>query len=629
MKKIYSIILVAVSLIQMSALPVSAGTLPEIEIYRMVESDTSEYGYIDYKFVDEKGEEISFGDNNLEIQKVEENLYYAPFIPSSYDLRDYGYVSSVKYQGSTGNCWAFACMGSLESNSIMQGNSDFSETDFSETHLVWFAKNSKSTDINDPNYDEGKTVENPYTGSDAGGNTNYVIAALSRWSGLAKEKDYPFYPFRSDALSTIGNYDESVRYDKGSGVVLKSAEDLVDEAEIKQWIMENGAVTATYYSDTNYYNKTTYAYNYPTSKTGNHMIAIVGWDDDYSVDNFLADYAPQNNGAWLCKNSWSSNYWGLDGYFWMSYEDANIKDFVGFTTQKADDFTNNYTYNAMEYRSTTTAGNLPSVANVFRARDYEVVSDVATYTMQPNMNLTISIYKDLIEDYVNPTEGTLVASWQTTLERSGYHTIDVPLDVFLEPGTIFSVVIQMQNDTEKPIIVCEGSSSGYTSNAGESFISNGTKWFDTKKIAFTNNVYVQALTKCVSEHATQVYMNFRDNLIITPSNEFEQLKEKTGIFSNSIYSVKDINKKDITYLTTGSTLTVTQNNGETFDFTIVVEGDVNGDGVCDVLDASETELIGNGHKNSDILQCYAANGCVAESIDVSAYQNVVNLALAN
>ena len=634
MRKILAVILCLLLFVGMTSFPASAAEEMPFEVYRMVESNPGEYGYIDYKFVDEKGEEIkieynSFEDNSLEIKKVEENLYYAPFIPSSYDLRDYGYVSSVKYQGSTGNCWAFACMGALESNSIMQGNSDFSETDFSETHLVWFAKNSKSTDENDPNYNEGKTVENPYKGSDAGGNANYVIAALSRWSGPAKEKDYPFYPFRSDALSTIGNYDESARYDRGSGVVLKSAEDLVDEDEIKQWIMENGAVTASYYSNTDYYNKTTYAYNYPTDKTGNHMIAIVGWDDDYSVDNFLPEYAPQNNGAWLCKNSWSSNYWGLDGYFWMSYEDANVKDFVGFTTQKADDFTNNYTYNAMEYRSTTTAGNLPSVANVFRARDYEVISDVATYTMQPDMNLTISIYKDLTDDYVNPTQGTLAASWQTTLERSGYHTIDVPTGVFLEPGTIFSVVIQMQNDTEKPIIVCEGSSTGYTANSGESFISNGTCWFDTKKLAFTNNVYVQALTKCVPEQKTPVYMNFLDNLIISPSNDIEHLKEKTGIFTNSIFSVADINNKDISYLATGATLTVTQNNGETADFTVVVEGDVNGDGVCDVLDAVITEQGVNGHSVASELEAYAANGSVSGTIDMASYQNVVNLALSN
>ena len=88
-----------------------------------------------------------------------------------------------------------------------------------------------------------------------------------------------------------------------------------------------------------------------------------------------------------------------------------------------------------------------------------------------------------------------------------------------------------------------------------------------------------------------------------------------------------MNEKLIGHLATGSTLSVTPNDGQTVDFMVVVEGDTNGDGVCDVLDVSETEIIANGYKNFDTLQCYAANGCVAESIDTSAYQNVVNKAL--
>lgn len=634
MKRICAIILSLVLLVQVSSVAVSAQEEIPFEIYRMVESEPSEYGYINYKYVNEKGEEIISEENrtigdDMGLEKVDENLCYAPNIPSSYDLRDYGYVTSVKSQGSTGNCWAFGCISALESNSIMHGNSEYSETDFSEAHLVWFSKNSQSTDVNDMNYGEGYIVENPYTGSDSGGNTTYVVSALSRWSGLAKESDYRFYPY---SYSQMGNYDESVRYDKNSGVVMKSAEDIVDAADVKQWIMENGAVTATYYNDKQMYNTTTYAYNYTTEKVSNHMISIVGWDDNYSIDNFLSESAPKNNGAWLCKNSWGSS-WGNDGFFWISYEDATLKDFVGFTTQKADDFTNNYTYNGRGYMSQMTLGTEPQYANVFKAKNYEAVTEVATYILQPDTDVTVSIYKDLPEDYATPVGGSLVATHKVKIDKSGYHTIHLPEEVLLEPGTIFSVVIKLENETVKPVVAFEDSEkNGFTYNEGESFVCSSSvgKWYDVTRYQMLgiSNVCVQALTKCVYEQESRMYVNFNKNLLIAPYNDFSYLKDNIDIFKDSAFLVEDIYKNNISVLATGSTLTVAQSNGETLKFTVVVEGDLNGDGVCDVLDASETDKIVNGHKISDELQCYAANGCVAENIDISTYQKVVNKALS-
>ena len=82
--------------------------------------------------------------------------------------------------------------------------------------------------------------------------------------------------------------------------------------------MENGAVTASYHSadkfskdETVYDNGTTYTYweyyNYAyESKSTNHAIAIVGWDDTISKEKFTIDgtYTPEGDGAWLIKNSW-------------------------------------------------------------------------------------------------------------------------------------------------------------------------------------------------------------------------------------------------------------------------------------------------------------------------------------
>lgn len=624
MKKVFAAILSVAFILQVAALPASAKDDESVEKYNIQKSEPSEYGYTEYKLVNENGEEFVFEDNVSELEQEKAEICYSSNLPSSYDLRNHGYVTPVRNQGTAGNCWAFACVSALESNSVITGLSEYADTDFSEAHLVWFAKNSIATGPDDLTGEEGEAFENPYSGEGRGGNWQDVVAALSRWSGLAKESDYRFYPY---SHSNMGNYEESVRYDRNSGVVIKSAERLADATEIKQWIMKNGAVVTSYCSDSSLYNKTTYAYNDTTKESTNHMVAIVGWDDNYSVDNFLSEYAPQNNGAWLCKNSWD-NDWGLDGYFWMSYEDKNMTNTVGFTTQKADNYLNNYTYNAIGYGSISSGYGTLTMANVFKARDYEVLSDVATYTAQKDSEITVSIYKNLAEDYTTPVKGELVATWDTTLPNEGYHTIDVPETVVFEPGTIFSVVMQVSAPDDSYAVYTEGGKQfGYYANAGESFRYNSSRGTWSKRTEYA--WCIQALTKSISDYEYPLYADFKNNLIITPSGDLSYVKEKICLFSDNEYEIKNNNNEIINYLTTGSTLTVMQGDEPSATFTVVVEGDTNGDGVCDVLDVSDTELVSNGHKNPDMFKCYAANGCVSEIIDQTAYQNVVNKALAS
>ena len=63
---------------------------------------------------------------------------------------------------------------------------------------------------------------------------------------------------------------------------------------------------------------------YQNKYTGtNHEVTVVGWDDNFPVENFNASCRPTNPGAWLIKNSWGKTY-GDFGYFWLSYEDPSI-----------------------------------------------------------------------------------------------------------------------------------------------------------------------------------------------------------------------------------------------------------------------------------------------------------------
>ena len=81
-------------------------------------------------------------------------------------------------------------------------------------------------------------------------------------------------------------------------------------------------------------------------------------------------------------------------------------------------------------------------------------------------------------------------------------------------------------------------------------------------------------------------------------------------------------------LGTGSILTVFDGNDYIGDFTLIVEGDLNGDSVVDVIDAALAQRYSAGFDEPTENEIYAANGCFSDEIDVVSYQNVVNQALA-
>lgn len=77
------------------------------------------------------------------------------------------------------------------------------------------------------------------------------------------------------------------------------------------------------YGNTGKSNFTAY-YCDDTSKTTNHSVLIVGWDDNYSASNFNSKCRPSSDGAWLIRNSWGDCN-SMGGYFWISYEDAMLR----------------------------------------------------------------------------------------------------------------------------------------------------------------------------------------------------------------------------------------------------------------------------------------------------------------
>lgn len=81
------------------------------------------------------------------------------------------------------------------------------------------------------------------------------------------------------------------------------------------------------------------------------------------------------------------------------------------------------------------------------------------------------------------------------------------------------------------------------------------------------------------------------------------------------------------FIGTGDAITVSPLYSESFTFTCIVKNDVNGDGVCDVLDCAQTALVTNGLREFDDVALSAADSNEDGIIDVTDYQAIINRAL--
>lgn len=548
MKRCCSIILTLCILISlMPATLVSAredgSEIDEPKFIFIEDGPTSKYGYAPSLYYDEDGNVIEMDERLKEDTSF--NTMGESSLPSSYDSRSKGLVTSVKNQGFTSNCWAFGATSVLETSSIAAGYTQQESTDFSESHLAWFSYNTLTSDVNDPNYGEGMT-DDPYL---RGGNYYRVVCALSRWAGVADGKNEPsIYPTSSSQYSKLPVYTDADRFNTSSGVILKSAEMCRTNDEVKQWIIDNGSISASYFhSDSSDYirngsNYVAYCYTGNDDPATNHIITVVGWDDNYSASKFNSKKVPEGNGAWLCKNSWGSGWGNGGGYFWISYYDKTISQFIGYTTQPAEKYDNNYTYNADGFDANLVfSSSTVTVANVFTSKYKEELKSIATYTQNEDVTVKVKIYKNLSKSEMNASNGDLMQSFTVEIPRKGYHTIELPEAVQLEANCVFSVVLTLSvesGDLNLPVEV----GNDRTSTEGQSLILNYGAWMAPERLYSSRsvkNLCIQAFTATECDHLNQETVVKRYDDCFNQGYERLICTDCNGVMSETLFPLKD------------------------------------------------------------------------------------------
>lgn len=401
---------------------------------------------------------------------------------SRYDLRQQGIYLQVREQ-RYGDCWAFATMDMLQIGALLQGIPG--AEDLSERHLVYYTYHSvygnrgQQTGEGTGFMDSGN-AEKCFV---YGGKYDYAVRTLGAYVGAVQEKAYPYAQTR-EALpdSVSAAYEGAVLRLKGAYIINAD-----DRNAIKDKILEYGSVGITYCSSLDYYNYHTAAQYCPVSARADHAVVIIGWDDSYSRDNFKEK--PSGDGAWLVKNSWGTVF-GIEGYFWLSYEDASIAGSAyALEVTGPDTYEHIYQCDNTLLDGQITGEDSLWVANSFVLGEggafWEKPEAVSVMVPVGNLEYSLQIYQENGESSNgNPEKGIPLLDVPAVgrLVTPGLHTIELEEEIQLPPSSRVYIVLQLRG--ERPAVYTDVTkTSMYTvcnsvGGEGVSYYKAGDTWID-------------------------------------------------------------------------------------------------------------------------------------------------------
>ena len=355
--------------------------------------------------------------------EVPEDFDRSRIVPDSYDLRDEGFLTTIRNQLNCGSCWTFATYGSIESR--------------------WLKLGLGAYDLSENNLNHGHGFE--YEPCE-GGNSPLSTAYLIRGDGPISEDDDPYE-------DTTGTYHPGLT----PVAYVTDARFLPDDSDvIKQIIYDYGALyTSLHVADPNagesmdeYFNYEDNTFYYDGDEGANHAVTLVGWDDNKVVESATG------NGAWIIRNSWGSN-WGEDGYFYVSYYDTKINSEVAF-------WPNRIAYNP---KATVHFYDKLGAISSFGWEDFtdyglvkyitseeQEITKLGTWMTSSNSVVSFEIYDDFDRSNLSNLLGSI---GDQTCDYAGYYTFDLssPIEVSSEndiyikvkyntPDNVYSIPIE-------------------------------------------------------------------------------------------------------------------------------------------------------------------------------------------
>ncbi len=288
-------------------------------------------------------------------------------LPAFFDLRDYGVLPPVKSQ-SSGGCWAYSSMSTVESRMLVLGQGLYNLSDNNLKYCHGFF-DSRSTN----------------------GNAWMTAAYFARQSGPLLEAQDPF-PGGPPQPGVDCPVNEPPAF-----FIKESRYPPNDMNTIKQLVMEVGSIWSLIYYNILYFNDTDNTYYYGGSNEVNHVLNIVGWDD--------SKVTAGGTGAWICQNTYGTG-WGDGGFVYVSYFDTQFLKYNAYfpSFETYDDHSRVLLYDEL--------GNYGGYG----------------YESQPETGYALAKY-ELNEDLVIDKIGTYAMAYGTTIEIDVYNNFDEGLGV--------------------------------------------------------------------------------------------------------------------------------------------------------------------------------------------------------
>jgi len=373
----------------------------------------------------------------------------------------------VRNQGNNGTCWSFAALSAIESVLLPE-----EEWQFAVDHM---------------------TLMNGFNLSQKdGGEYTMGMAYLASWKGPVLGVEDPYGDGKTNEnLETVKHVQE---------MQIIAAKDY---EKIKEAVFKYGGVQTSIYSalrsataESQYYNPDTKAYCYIGTEKPNHDVVIVGWDDNYSKENFSVSL--EGDGAFICQNSWGSSF-GEQGFFYISYYDTNIGTHnVSYTRiDPVDNYDHIYQSDLcgwigqLGYSKESIFG-----ANVYTAESDEILEAISFYATGKASEYELFVVPNFT-DMESLNERIPVASGK--LSNAGYYTIDFKQDIMVDEGQKYAIILHMITpDAVHPLAieyVADKATANVITDDGEGYISmNGSDWENVKDV-IDCNLCIKAFSK--------------------------------------------------------------------------------------------------------------------------------------
>ena len=473
--------------------------------------------------------------------------------PSSKTLTKPNYRSQT-----TGACWAYSAMNAFESTLLNK---------YSTTYNL-----SNSNNIVNVSH-ERFYLAKAFSGSNANeygfmtlGKGGYALHSILYLTGgygpIALNSNSPFNgEYTSDTLVSRNNVlNQKKIYDVTEIQVIGGVDPDSDSAvsnkinSIKTLINSGIGVTTnsrSLRSGCSCFNTDTRASYCPDlngsygSNCNYHASLIVGWNDNYSKDNFAEGYKPDKNGAWIIRNTHGSS-----GEYYISYYDPYLlnNENMAITSIKSVGYDHIYQYNPSGCKSYQYAGDyycyslgsVPSkqVVSIFEKNgEGNQKLDSVGFYVQSSSSKSVEVYfsssssNDIPSDLFDSNNKICE---KNNITNNGYYSCELSNSKIISQQYFF---IGLKGNGQ--IFAFQGNSHPTLSNdkvgisVRKNYYLNNSTWTDAA-ISNSSTIFVKAFTTDTNDEPSIIGV---DSVTISPN----VLNLKVGESSSLTYNISPSN----------------------------------------------------------------------------------------